>query len=162
MVSSLPLKWLDFFPFSLLLNSPLSMALVARKIGWPLSAKLSIIRSAVLSHFPSGSSEQVPYHFFSDPGPKNDQRPSGLSASIIRNCSRIRPHIFLCFLVLSTIMSLYIDMKMILPFKLLRFTLVIQSYIFESLQEYPMWWILVNICHSTSIGSPSLRFRSLR
>ena len=57
MFSSLPLKWTDLFPFPLLFNSPLSKALESRNIGWPLSAKLCIIRSAVLSHFPSGWSE---------------------------------------------------------------------------------------------------------
>ena len=31
--------------------------------------------SAVLSHSPSGPLGWVPYHFFSDPGPRNDQRP---------------------------------------------------------------------------------------
>ena len=66
---------IDFFPFSFLLNSPLSMAPVARNIGWPLSVKLSIMCSATLSQSPSGL--QVPYHFFSDPGPRNEQCPRG-------------------------------------------------------------------------------------
>ena len=76
-VSSLPLNWIDFFPFPLLFNSPLSTALVARNTGCPLSAKLSIMPSAVLSHSPSGLWGWVPYHFFSDPGPRNDRRPCG-------------------------------------------------------------------------------------
>ena len=64
-------------PFNgFLINSPLSKALVARKIEWPLSAKLRIMLSAVLSQSPPGLSEKVPYHFFAGPGPKNDQRPS--------------------------------------------------------------------------------------
>ena len=57
MFSSPPLKWTDFFPFSLLLSSPLSRAPLARNIGWQLSAKLSIICSAVLSQSPSGLSD---------------------------------------------------------------------------------------------------------
>ena len=48
-------KFLSFF--SLLLNSPLSRALVARNTGWPLSTKLTIILSAVLSQSPSGLPE---------------------------------------------------------------------------------------------------------
>ena len=53
-VSSLPFKK-NFFPFSLLLNSPVSKAQVARNTGCPLSAKLSVMLTAVLCHPPSGS-----------------------------------------------------------------------------------------------------------
>ena len=74
-VSSLPLKWIDFYPFSLLLNSPLSKALVARNTGCPFSAKLSIMPSVVLSRSPSGLWTWVPHHFFSDPSPRNEQCP---------------------------------------------------------------------------------------
>ena len=42
------------------------------KHGGMVSENSNIIFSAVLSQIPSSSSEQVPYHFFSDPGPKND------------------------------------------------------------------------------------------
>ena len=38
---------------------------------------LIIINSATLSHSPRGLSMQVEYHFVSDPGPRNDQRPGG-------------------------------------------------------------------------------------
>ena len=43
--------------FSLLLNSPLSIALVARNTGWLHSAMFSIICSAVLAQTPSGLPE---------------------------------------------------------------------------------------------------------
>ena len=75
MVSSLPLKWIDLTPSPLFFSSPLSRARVARSMGCPLSAKLSTMPSAVLSHSLSGLLGWVPYHFFSDPGPRNDQRP---------------------------------------------------------------------------------------
>ena len=68
---------MDFVPFPSLVNSPLSSALVARDTECPLSAKMSILPSAVLSQSPSGLWAWAPYHFFSDPGPRNDQRPCG-------------------------------------------------------------------------------------
>ena len=69
---------MDFLPCPVLPYSPLSKALDARNIGWPDSVfYCGIIISAVLSQFPFGLSEQVLYHFFSDPSPKNDQRPQG-------------------------------------------------------------------------------------
>ena len=72
-VSSLPLKWMDFSPFPSLFNSPLSNALVARNVGCLVLAKSSIMPSAVFSHSPWGLLTWVPYHFFSDPSPRNDQ-----------------------------------------------------------------------------------------
>ena len=56
MFSSLPLKWKDFWPCPLLLNSPLSKALEARNIGWPDYEKFDIMFSAVWSQDPSGLS----------------------------------------------------------------------------------------------------------
>ena len=50
---------------------------MARKTGCPLCTNLIIIDSATLSHSPCGLSIQVEYHFFSDPGPRNDHRPAG-------------------------------------------------------------------------------------
>ena len=77
MFSSLKLKCIDLLPCPLLLNSPLSKALEGRNIGWPDSKKFVIMFSAILSQGPSVLSVYVPYHFFSDPSPKKDQRPRG-------------------------------------------------------------------------------------
>ena len=111
-VSSLPLKWIDFLPFPLLLNSALSKAPVARNTGCPLSAKLSIKLSAVLFHSPSGLWVSVPYHFFSHPSPRNDQHPCGISReySLMVTESAIQ---FSLFPRSLHIKSLYIDIKMI-------------------------------------------------
>ena len=59
------------------MSVPRGNGLVAGKIGCALSPNLIIINSATLSHSPRGLSLQVEYHFFSDPSPRNDQRPAG-------------------------------------------------------------------------------------
>ena len=70
-------KCTDNFPPPLLFSVPRENGLVARKTGCPLSPNLIIINSATLSHSPRGLSMEVEYHFFSDPSPRNDQRPAG-------------------------------------------------------------------------------------
>ena len=75
MVLSLPLKWMDFIPLPLLFNSPLSKALDARNFGRPLSVKVD---HHILSNFVAFSiwfAYVSSVHFFSNPGPKNDQCP---------------------------------------------------------------------------------------
>ena len=47
------------------------------KLGVRFLWILIIINSATRSHFPPGLCLLVEYHFVSDPGPKNDQRPAG-------------------------------------------------------------------------------------
>ena len=105
---------MDFTPFPLLFNSPLSKALLARNTRCPLSAKLSIMPSAVLPHSPSGLLTWVPYHFVSDPGPRKDPMSLRESSSILSNSVSVRKFNFL-FPRLVQSMSLDIDMKMILP-----------------------------------------------
>ena len=79
-------KWKDNFPPPLLLSVPRDNGLVARKTGCPLSPNFIIINSATRSHFPPGLSFSVEYHFVSDPGPRNDQRPAGnLFANIAKS-----------------------------------------------------------------------------
>ena len=68
-------KWIDICPPPLLLSTPLDNGLVARKTGCPLSASVTIIFSAILSHSPCGLSSLIEYHFFSEPGPINDHCP---------------------------------------------------------------------------------------
>ena len=65
-------KCIDKVPPPLLLSVPRDNGLVARKTGCPLPLNLIIISSASLSHSPRGVSMKVQYHFFSDPGPRND------------------------------------------------------------------------------------------
>ena len=60
----------------LLLSTPLDNGLVDRKSGCPLPANVNIICSAILSHYPCGLSSLIEYHFFSDPGPRNDHCPA--------------------------------------------------------------------------------------
>ena len=59
-----------------LLSVPRDNRLVAGETGCPLSPNLIIINSATLSHSPCGLLSWVEYHFVSDPGPRNDQRPA--------------------------------------------------------------------------------------
>ena len=47
-------------------------------------------------------------------------------------------------------------------FELLWFTLWFSHHPFESRREFPMWSILGHFFHSNSIGSPSIRSKSLR
>ena len=160
MVSSLPLKWMDFSPYPLLFNSPLCNALLARNAGCPLSAKLSIMPSAVFSHSPSGLLTWVLYHFFSDPSPRNDQCPRvNLWAYwVSMKAFAIQFPLFPRFL---QSMSLCIDMKMILPLNSSG----------KHLDSVIIFWISTRIpnvvnpgkfFHSSSIGSPSNRSKSLR
>ena len=90
----------------------LSKALVARNSRWLLSAKLSIMPSAVLSHSPYGLSEQVPYHFFSDPGPRNYRCPRVNLWAYSPSLWTFAIH-FSWFLRVVQSMSLYIDKMMI-------------------------------------------------
>ena len=67
---------LTIFHHLLLLSTPLDNGLVDRKTGFLLSANVNIICSATLSHSPCGLYSWVEYHFFSDPGPRNDHCPA--------------------------------------------------------------------------------------
>ena len=146
-------KYIGNFPPPLLLSVPRDNGLVARKTGCPLSPNLIIIDSATLSHSPCGLSVSVEYHFFSDPGPRNGQRPGGnLFAKKDTNvalASRSRslssdPHK----------MSLNIDMKIIRPL----------NYDGSPILDMDPWTLLqscnvvnpVKIFHSNSICSPSI------
>ena len=68
-------KCIDNFPPPLLLSTPRVDGLVDRTTGCPLSPNFDIISSATLLHSPCGLLSWVEYHFFSDPGPKNDHLP---------------------------------------------------------------------------------------
>ena len=59
----------------LLLSGPRDSGLLTRKTGCPLSPNLIIINSATMSHSSCGLWSWVEYHFFSDPGPRNDHLP---------------------------------------------------------------------------------------
>ena len=48
---------------------------IHEKTGCPLSRKLIIIISTTSSYSPFGAKTWIPYNFFSDPGPRNDQCP---------------------------------------------------------------------------------------
>ena len=135
------------------MSVPRCNGLVARKIGCALSPNLIIINSATLSHSLRGLSLQVEYHFFSDPGPRNDQRPAGnlfankdtSVALAIHSCSLSLVH---------HMMSLNIDMKIIRPWNCAGSSILFMNS-----------WILSTSCnvvnpgkilHSNSVGSPSI------
>ena len=142
----------------LILHSP--KALVPRDPGWLVSAKFSSIFSAVLSQDPSGLWSKVPYHFFSDPGPRKDQWPLGNLRAYSLIVFEVFSHIS-SFPYASHTMSLNIDMKMTLPAKFCG-----------SHCNYPIscwiWFRIptvvnpVKIVHSNSISCPSFRFNSLK
>ena len=84
------------------------------KLGVRFLQNLNIINSATLSHSPCGLSMQVAYHFFSDPGPRNDHLPGGNLLAWME--TRLALNSQLCSLSLDPHeMSLNMDMKMIRP-----------------------------------------------
>ena len=157
----LPLKCIEVFPPALLLNSPLSKALVQKNIGWPGPAMFCSIFSAVRFQDPSGLQSKVPHRFFSDPGPRKDQWPRGnLSAYSLSIVSELFTHNS-SFPSASHTMSLNIDMKMILPMK----------FSDSHCNSLIICWILLRIAtvvnfgkifHSNSTSCPSIRFNSLK
>ena len=87
---------------------------MARKTGCPLSANVSIIFSAILSHALCGLSSLIEYHFFSEPGPRNDHCPApNLLANRETSLAFDSHSIFLS--LDHHEVSLNIDMKIILP-----------------------------------------------
>ena len=124
-----------FFPAPLLFNSLLPKGLVARNTGCPLWAELIIMISATLFHLPCGLLTWVPHHF-SQPSPSYDQHPIGNLLAYVAKCKEFAIQ-FSSLPGVLQIMSLYIDMKMILPwncsgshFNLLNF--VVNSQCSES------------------------------
>ena len=97
----------------MLLNSPLSKALVPRKKGWPDPAKLSSIFSAVRSQVCNRKFRTTSFQIQAM-GKTNDHE--GIFQHTLYNCLW---HIFTKFIIsfASHTMSLNIDMKMILPVK---------------------------------------------
>ena len=146
-------KCIDNFPAPLLLSTPLDNGLVDRKTGCLLSANVNIICSAFLSHFPCGLISLVEYHFFSDPGPRNDHLPGESLLAEIETSLAFNSHS--CSLSLDPHeMSLNIDMKMIRPVSSSGSTLFFDRNCWTLLQSCDV----VNpgkIFHSNSIGSPS-------
>ena len=156
-----PLKWMDFTPFP-----SFSFLLFPRRCwhemqDWPLSAKLSIMPSTVFSHSPSGLLTWVPYHFLLDPGPRNDQCPRvNLRAySVTLTAFAIQFSLFPRFV---QSMSLYIDMKMILPLNcLLWFTLWFSHHLLnlvENSQCSESWEILPLELHQLPVDPIQFSF----
>ena len=151
-VPSSALKCIDNFPPPLLLSVPRDNGLVARKTGCPLSPNLIIINSATLSHSPCGLSTKEEYHFFSDPGPRSDQRPAGnLFANKVTSVALAMHSRSLSSV--HHMMSLNIDMKIIRPWNCAG------SLIFMNFWTSSTSCNVVNpgkIFHSNSTGSPSI------
>ena len=110
------------------------------------------MHSAVLSHSPSGQWTWVPYHFFSEPGPGNDLCPC---VNFRAYSVTLRAFAIQCsfFPRLVQSMSLYIDMKMILPLNCSGspFDFVIIFWILSSIHNVVNPG---NFVHSISTGSP--------
>ena len=107
-------KCIDNFQPPLFLSVPRDNGHVARKTGCPLSLNLIIINSATRSHFPPGISLSMEYHFVSDPGPRNDQRPAGNLFANLDTSVELAIHSFSLSLF-PHMMSMNIDMKIIRP-----------------------------------------------
>ena len=146
-------KCIDNFPRPLLLSVPRDSGLLARKTGCLLSPNLVIIDSATLSRSPCGLSKKVEYHFFADPGPRNDHRPAGFLFTKKDTSVALALH----SRSLSSdhhIMSLNIDMKISRPLNCDGSPILVMN----------SWTLLVScnlvnpgkIFHSNSIGSPSI------
>ena len=123
------------------MSVPRENGLVARKTGCPLSPNLIIIDSATLSHSPRGLSMYVEYHLFSDPSPRNDQRPAGnLFANIDTSVALAKhPHM----------MSLNIDMKIIRPWNCDGSPILVMNS-----------WTLLMSCNAVNPGKISTRIPS--
>ena len=87
---------------------------MARKTGCPLSANSNVILSAILSNSPCGRSSLIEYHFFSEPGPRNDQCPIPNLFAFRETRLAFDSHSFSLSFAHHE-MSLNIDMKIILP-----------------------------------------------
>ena len=146
-------KCIDNFPPPLLLSSPRENRLVAQKTGCPLSPNFIIIISATTSHFPPGLSLSVEYHFVSDPGPRNDQRPAGNLFANKDTSVELAMH-SVSLPQYPHMMSFNIDMKVIRPWNCSGSPILVMNF----------WtsWTRSNavdpgkIFHSNSIGSPSI------
>ena len=117
---------IDNFSPPLLLSTPVDNGLVDRKTGCVLSANVNIICYAILSHSPSGLSSLIEYHFFSDPGPRNDRCPFPNLFAYRETSRAFDSHSFLLSLDHHE-MSLNIDMKMIRPVNFSGVTLNLDS-----------------------------------
>ena len=127
------------------------------KLGCPLSLNLNIINSATLSHSAPSLSLLVEYHFVSDPGPRNDQRPGGnLFSDKDTSVELAIPSVSLSLLL--HMKSLNIDTKIIRPWNCSGSPILFMN----------CWtsWTSCNavkpgkIFHSNSIGSPSIVSKS--
>ena len=140
-------------PPPLLLSTTLDNGVVNRKTVCLLSSSVTIIFSAILYHSHCGLSSLIEYHFFSDPGPRNDHCPAPtLFASRETSCA-FDSHSFMLSLDLHE-MSLNIDVKIIRPVKCSGVSLNLNSNSWTS-------WLSCNVLnpgkifHSKSISSPS-------
>ena len=146
-------KCKDNFPPPLLLSVPRENGLVARKTGCPLSPNLIIINSATPSHFPPVLSSLVEYHFVSDPGPRNDQRPAGNLFANRDTSVELAIH-SVSLSLFHHLMSLNIDMKIIRPWNCSGSPILLMNFWTSrtsSNVENP-----VKIFHSNSIGCLSI------
>ena len=101
----------------------------------------------------------VEYHFVSDPSPGNDQRPAGNLFANRDTSVALAIHSVLLSLF-PHMMSLNIDMKIIRPWNSSGFSLIFDKSPWTLLQSCNV----VNpgkICHSNSIGSPSIVSKAL-
>ena len=146
-------KCIDNFPLPLLLSVPRDNGLVSRKTGCPLSPNLIIINSATLSHTPCGLSLLVEYHFVSNPGPRNDQRPAGNLFAKKETSVALAIHSFSLSLI-HHMMSLNIDMKIIRPWNCSGSHILLMNFWTSRTSSN-----VLNpgkIFHSNSISSPSI------
>ena len=124
----------------------------------PLSAKVNIIFSAILSHSPCGLSSLIEYHFFSDPGPRNDH----CSAPNLFARNELRIWLAFFLVIIRSPWDVIEHRHEDCPSS--KFSLVIRSILTVALGLCgwaAMWWILGKF-HSNSICSSSIRSKSLR
>ena len=142
-------KCIDSFPPPLLFSVPRDNGLVARKTRCPLSLNLIIINSATLFHFPSGLSLLVEYHFISDPGPRNDQRPAGNLFANRDTSVELATHSVSVSLV-HHMMSLNIDMKIKRPWNCSSSPILLMNF-----------WTSSTSCNVLNPGKYSTRIPSV-
>ena len=132
---------------------------MARKTGCPLSPNFDHHQFSDSVPVSSWSvKKKVEYHFFSDPSPRNDQRPAGNLFANKDTSVTLAIHSLSLSAVLQ-MMSLNIDMKIIRPWNCAGSPILfMNSWTFvDELQCGESW----ETFHSNSIGSPSIVFKVL-
>ena len=132
---------------------PRLKALILLNTGWPVSLNRCIILLAVESHSSVfWAQEEFPFHFSSDPGPKNVQLSLREFHRVILDFIGIRTAILIILFPLNVIEHWHEDDSVLELFVLD----VISLRVFLDLLKNRQWWKSWEVFHSNSVASPSI------